>query len=311
MAQGKDRTLLTEGPAGRAERVARRDSLLTAVTGGDAYGTSGVERQAFWRAFALISGLMVAICSVNVLTVVHDRARDGHPIATWEPAVWESTSGLCILLCILLLYPILLWALRRWPRWAALTLLCGLPAFSVLHVSGMVLARRLIYRLVGETYGFTVADFPYEFRKDAVAYALLGSVLWLWRRAVLGSSTDRSTQLPAAMDHEQRARTFDIREGTRTLRVPLAEMVAVRSAGNYVEIILADGRTPLMRSTLAALAHTLEPEGFVRTHRSWLVNAAQVRIIEPEGSGDYAVELEGGRRAPLSRRFPQALTRLR
>jgi DNA-binding LytR/AlgR family response regulator len=50
--------------------------------------------------------------------------------------------------------------------------------------------------------------------------------------------------------------------------------------------------------------------GFVRTHRSWLVNPARVTGLRPEGSGDYAVEL-GAVEAPLSRRFPQALAALR
>ena len=74
--------------------------------------------------------------------------------------------------------------------------------------------------------------------------------------------------------------------------------------------MLADGRKPLMRSSLTAIETELAPHGFVRTHRSWLVNAARVTELRPEKSGDYAVGL-GAVEAPLSRRFPQALARLR
>ena len=42
----------------------------------------------------------------------------------------------------------------------------------------------------------------------------------------------------------------------------------------------------------------------------WLVNAARVTELRPEKSGDYAVRL-GDLEAPLSRRFPEALARLR
>ena len=68
--------------------------------------------------------------------------------------------------------------------------------------------------------------------------------------------------------------------------------------------------TRLHRSPLSALETELSPRGFLRTHRSWLVNAAQMTALKPEGSGDYTVEL-GPVAAPLSRRFPEALAKLR
>ena len=55
----------------------------------------------------------------------------------------------------------------------------------------------------------------------------------------------------------------------------LDEVLAIVSAGNYVEFVLRDGRRLLMRSSLSALEGELGPRGFLRTHRSWLVNAEQ------------------------------------
>jgi DNA-binding LytR/AlgR family response regulator len=65
-----------------------------------------------------------------------------------------------------------------------------------------------------------------------------------------------------------------------------------------------------MRSPLQAVENELAPSGFVRTHRSWLVNAKKVTTLKPQGSGDYVVEL-GKQSVPLSRRFPAALAKLR
>jgi DNA-binding LytR/AlgR family response regulator len=90
----------------------------------------------------------------------------------------------------------------------------------------------------------------------------------------------------------------------------MENILAVRSAGNYVEFILTDDRRPLMRSSLAAIQQALATHGFVRTHKSWLVNEARVAGLRPEGSGDYTIEL-GALEAPLSRRFPEALAALR
>ncbi len=85
------------------------------------------------------------------------------------------------------------------------------------------------------------------------------------------------------------------------------DILAVRSAGNYVEFLLADGRAPLMRATLAGVEAQLRPHGVARTHRSWLVNTGRIEEIEPARSGDYRLSLKGGIEAPLSRRFRPAL----
>jgi hypothetical protein len=66
----------------------------------------------------------------------------------------------------------------------------------------------------------------------------------------------------------------------------------------------------LMRSPLTALETEFSPRGFLRAHRSWIVNAKHVTALRPEGSGDYSIEL-GSLSVPLSRRFPEALARLK
>ena len=85
----------------------------------------------------------------------------------------------------------------------------------------------------------------------------------------------------------------------------LADILAVSSAGNYVEFALADGRKLLMRRPLSAVESELSGCGFVRTHRSWLVNEKAVTGLSPEGSGDYDVrpgQPECSAVTPLSRR---------
>ena len=74
--------------------------------------------------------------------------------------------------------------------------------------------------------------------------------------------------------------------------------------------MLLDHRRPLARLSLSAAQRELG-DGFVRTHRSWAINAAHVRELRSVGAGDYEVELASGIKAPLSRRFPEALERLR
>jgi hypothetical protein len=64
-------------------------------------------------------------------------------------------------------------------------------------------------------------------------------------------------------------------------------------------------------SSLAGVLADLAPAGFVRVHRSWIVNGRHVRGALPDGSGDYTLALADGAQIPLSRRFPEALRQLR
>jgi len=94
-------------------------------------------------------------------------------------------------------------------------------------------------------------------------------------------------------------------------RTPVRQILAVRAAGNYVEFLLDDGRRPLMRAALAGVEEKLSSFGFVRTHRSWIVNPARVTRLQAAGSGDYRLELGPDAEASLSRRFREALQRLK
>jgi DNA-binding LytR/AlgR family response regulator len=182
----------------------------------------------------------------------------------------------------------------------------GAVTLSALHVSLFVILRKLVFGVLGRSYEFgSLANFPYEFRKDLVGYAVGVATFWALTRLAERNDTAR-----APAEATQEPPRFDIRDGAKLIRTPVSEILAATSAGNYVEFHLADGRRPMMRISLSALEAELGPHGFVRTHRSWLVNAGQVRELRPESSGDYRVVL-GPVEAPISRRFPEALSRLR
>ncbi|MBO9560295.1 MAG: response regulator transcription factor [Caulobacter sp.] len=264
---------------------------------------SGDERQGVWRAWVLGVGLIVCIAVVNVLTIRHDAPRLG----TLGPAIWEGSSAFVTLLIFAIPAAVAVWTVRTKPRWwrAAPVHLAAVVLYSVLHVAGFVALRKLAYlAFMGGPYKFgpLSTEFPYEFRKDLMAYGLASIIYYL--------SLRRSAREGVGQAQAAATPTFDIRDGARLVRVPVSEILAVRSAGNYAEFLLADGRRPLMRSSLSALEADMAQHGFLRTHRSWLVNPARVTGLRPEGSGDFTVEL-GELEAPLSRRFPEALAALR
>lgn len=272
------------------------------VTTGYLFGMTGEERLWVGRAWLLGAGLIGCICFVNILTIQHDAPELG----VIRPAIWEVSSALVTLLIFSIPATMAFWMARARPRWwiALPAHLAAVFLYSVLHVAGFIALRELSYVVVLDShyrFGPLATEFPYEFRKDMMAYGLASIIFWL--------ALQRGGSKPNALEPAVPA-VFDIHDGARLIRVPVMEIIAVRSAGNYVEFLLADGRRPLTRSSLGAALDSLAPHGFVRTHKSWLVNKARVTGLKPERSGDYAIEL-GDLEAPLSRRFPEALTALR
>lgn len=268
---------------------------------GDAIGTSGILRRTFFYAMAATAAVVGVVVTQNVITETHVAPR----LDLLEPVIWEGSSWISLMAFFWL--PWIGYRLAPpWsrPRWRLLAHLPVLILFSLAHVGGFVLLRGLAYRLAGSVYDFGpfASQFlAFEFRKDVLAYLLIVAGFWLIEHLL------RQQQLIAVPGQSL---TFDIRDGARLTRVALAQISAVASAGNYVEFVLRDGRRLLMRSSLAAVEEDLAPRGFVRTHRSWLVNGALVTALAPEGSGDYTVVLPE-LTVPLSRRYKAALAQLR
>jgi len=267
---------------------------------GDALGTSGTLRRTFFYAFVAAAVMVAAVNAINIITIAHEQPSYG----LLGPIVWEGSSWITLILFFWipwLAYRIAPPFVR--PRWKLLVHVPVAMLFSLVHVAGFVGLRMLIYRMAGDHYEFGAfwPHFFYELRKDVLGYALFIAGFAL---------IEHLLRLQQLIETPGQTLTFDIRDGAKINRVSLSDILAVASAGNYVEFVLRDGRRLLMRSPLSGVENELAPRGFLRTHRSWLINASKMTALKPEGSGDYTVELEN-LSVPLSRRFPDALARLK
>ena len=80
----------------------------------------------------------------------------------------------------------------------------------------------------------------------------------------------------------------------RILFLDLAEIVAVQAEGNYVS--LRHQPNPyLLRESLSSMAEKLKPYGFIRIHRSVVVNISAVEEIQPLPTGEYRLRVRGGK----------------
>jgi two-component system, LytTR family, response regulator len=145
--------------------------------------------------------------------------------------------------------------------------------------------------------------------------------------AVGAFGIDAVDYLLKPLDPERLAESVDrlrARLGARAGR--WAERLAVRSAGgvelvtvgdvdwieaadNYV-VLHCGARAHVLLGSLRALGRRLDPERFVRIHRSRIVNVSRVRRMRPLDHGDYELLLEGGAVLRSSRGYHGVLRRL-
>jgi two-component system, LytTR family, response regulator len=93
-----------------------------------------------------------------------------------------------------------------------------------------------------------------------------------------------------------------LRDGGRTLSIPVDEIHWVEAAGNYVQIHTAR-KTHLVRHTVKAMEAKLARASFLRVRPSAIVAVAYVEALAHRPGGDYVVILRDGTRIPSSRSF--------
>jgi len=88
----------------------------------------------------------------------------------------------------------------------------------------------------------------------------------------------------------------------RILFLPVSEIRLIGAEENYVRLHTRD-ETHLLRETMAGLEQRLDPQIFLRVHRSFIVNLQYVREMLIENEGDASAVLADGRRVPVSRGY--------
>jgi two-component system LytT family response regulator len=100
-----------------------------------------------------------------------------------------------------------------------------------------------------------------------------------------------------------------VREQERYLLVPASEIHCLEATGNYVRVHCSKTRH-LLRGTLSALEATLDPERFLRTHRSWIVNLDYVREAHPWSKGSWVLVTRDGVQVPVGHQYRNALQKI-
>jgi two-component system, LytTR family, response regulator len=126
------------------------------------------------------------------------------------------------------------------------------------------------------------------------------------RRALPPLRTGEPTSPPEV---ERYAARMVFKSRGRILFLPVEEIRWISAEENYVRICTGS-ESHLLRETMARLETRLDPEVFLRVHRSSIVNLHYVKEVKSEADGESAVVLISGEKIALSRSYRASIQKL-
>ncbi len=126
--------------------------------------------------------------------------------------------------------------------------------------------------------------------------------------------TGRELSLEAALeaaagDGQRYPKRLAIRDGAETTCVDVDAIDWVDAAGDYM-CVHAGGETHVLRGTMKHLEELLDPDVFVRVHRSAIVNRNRVTSMRPHRNGEYFLSLGTNTELKLSRKYKANIERI-
>jgi two-component system, LytTR family, response regulator len=174
-----------------------------------------------------------------------------------------------------------------------------LDGFEVLELVGPNIA--VIFTTAYDTYAMRAFD------AHAVDYLLKPFRLERFQMAVdrarerIGKPAPPPADLAAAARGPAHyASRVVVKDGTKVHIIPTERLEYAEAQDDYVALH-SEGKTWLKPQTIANFETVLDPQQFVRIHRSYIVNLAVVARIEPHSKDSRIAVLTTGSRLPVSR----------
>jgi two-component system LytT family response regulator len=102
------------------------------------------------------------------------------------------------------------------------------------------------------------------------------------------------------------ASRFTVQTGSRIQIIYSEDVEWIGSAGSYVELHV-NGRSFMLRETMASLEQRLDPEQFLRIHRTRIVQSKGIVELQSIENREFAVKLSDGSEHRSSRTYADRL----
>ena len=271
-----------------------------------------LENRRRWE-FLLVVGFVLLgfVASLGVVWIEFGRSAATFPAHV--PVILEGTSHLAVALLV----PLVIAFDHRFPIRQA-SWRTSLPAhaifsvvFSLAHVFLMYWMRVFLFGVFSPSAPYHwdnwFGEFVYEYLKDFRTYMLIVVLLYLYRFIIrrlqgeAGFIDERYENEPATVSDR-----FLIKKLGREFLVRMQDIDWIEACGNYVNLHVG-GKVYPLRDTMTNIAERLMDHGFLRVHRSAIVNLDRVAEIVAFDTGDGEARLRSDAVVPVSRRFRKEL----
>ena len=170
------------------------------------------------------------------------------------------------------------------------------------ELDGLAVARALTKRDQAPAVVFVTAhdNFAVEaFDLDAVDYVLKPVTPERLERAVARALARRSTR---ARGEPQWLSEFWVPYRSELLRIAAANVERIDAERDYVRLHVA-GRSYLLLQTVSGLEARLDPERFIRLHRSTILRRDRITGLRHDGLGVWSAELDDGTMVRIGRTY--------
>jgi len=116
------------------------------------------------------------------------------------------------------------------------------------------------------------------------------------------SARQMITMLDAMAHPPRRLSRFAIRSAERTIFVPVQAVDWIEASQNYVSLHVG-AATHLVHVSMNSIEAALDPDCFLRVHRSHIVNVTRIKQVWSVARGQYVIELASGARVPSGRTY--------
>lgn len=196
-------------------------------------------------------------------------------------------------------------------HWALLTHVMGKPAIDqiALHLGlvvgfvglwylALIPALACIAWLQGGGFHLIALSgpaLPWQLFQGLMIYAVLAATAYALAPRPLGHPQP-----------EARLTRYLMRRGEDIRPVDVETIVTIQGADDYSEVTTVAGKH-LARMTLGAFERDLDPQRFVRVHRSWIINFDRLERAESAGGGRLLAHMQDGQIVSTSRAGARAL----
>jgi two-component system, LytTR family, response regulator len=121
-----------------------------------------------------------------------------------------------------------------------------------------------------------------------------------WKEQKVSTQKNTDELLETASHSPAQSQRIVVKTGSKIKIIPVHDVFYLEAADDYVKVHTQEGSF-LKNKTMSHFEKTLDPQQFVRSHRSYIINIQQITRIDPYEKDNHVAILKSGAKVPVSR----------